>query len=211
MTIGRVAVTYRLDKKAEPYFAALRQADVEPVGVSPAQPVESLDGFDGLLLSGGTDLDPALYGQVPHAKADKPDRERDELELLLVREALARDVPVLAICRGMQLFNVAHRGTLYQDMSGHTKEDGPHKVDLISSSKTAAILGPGPHQVNSRHHQAVDRVGHDLVIAALAGDGIIEALERPGRRFAIAVQWHPEDILHMESQQRLFRSFAEAL
>jgi putative glutamine amidotransferase len=207
----RVAVTYRSENKAAPYFAALRAEGAEPVGVTPENPLACLDEVLGLMLCGGSDLNPRLYGQVPNGSREI-DNDRDALELPLLLRILRRDLPVLAICRGAQLFNVAHGGTLHQHMTGHTKDECPrHSVELDPGSKLAAILGPGPHEVNSRHHQAADQVGEGLVVAARAFDGVIEALERPDRRFAIAVQWHPEDITHWEPQRRLFRAFVDAL
>lgn len=161
----------------------------------------------GLVLTGGTDVDPSIYGAEREPATDEPDCERDAMELRLLREALHRDLPVLAICRGMQLFNVAHTaGTLMQDIAGHR---APHNVSVAPGTQLAKILGAGTRSVNSRHHQAVGSVGRDLSISARAADGVIEALERAGRRFAIAVQWHPEDIFAQE--RALFEAFCEAL
>lgn len=204
----RVAVTYRDEKRIAPYADALRLVGIEPVLVTPGHSAEEVDG---LVLSGGTDLDPALYGQEMDPRADPPDRERDALEQKLLREALERGLPVLAICRGFQLFNVTHPGgTLVQHMEGHRiPNHGTHHAEIYRGTKLAAIFGAGVHAVNSRHHQAVDRPGQGLVVSAKSPDGIVEALERPDRRFAIAVQWHPED--QMPAQRRIFEALSEAL
>lgn len=216
--VKRAALTYRDEKRIRPYAEALRQAGIGPVFVTPDSPIASLDGM-GLVLSGGTDLDPALYGSAPEASSDTPDRERDALEQRLLREALDRDTPVLAICRGMQLFNVTHSGTLIQHMEGHrTQERIAHDVQIAEGTRLAKIFGAGARPVNSRHHQAVDRVGQGLVVSARAAGliegGVIEALERPDLRFAIAVQWHPEDLIKdalFADDRALFEAFREAL
>lgn len=204
--VKRAILTYRYQKKIAPYADALRSAGVEPVLTTPDTAPASLGHF-GLVLTGGTDLDPSLYGAEPHASTQSPDRERDALELRLLREALDRDLPVLAICRGMQLFNVAHPGgTLVQDVSGHR---APHAIAVEAGTRLAQILGVGTRNVNSRHHQAVGLPARELIVSARAPDGVIEALERADRRFSIAVQWHPEDIFVQE--RALFEAFGEAL
>ncbi|HLH43140.1 MAG TPA: gamma-glutamyl-gamma-aminobutyrate hydrolase family protein [Bryobacteraceae bacterium] len=206
-------LTYRNEAKLAPYLEALRQAGIQPTPVSPAKPIASLQGM-GLLLTGGSDIDPSLYGQPLDPRADPPDRERDDLEQRLLREALSRDFPVLAICRGMQLFNITHAGgSLLQHMDGHKlANNGTHAVEIRAGSRLAEILGGGGQSVNSRHHQAVANVGAQLVVSATSADGVIEAVERPDLRFAIAVQWHPEDLLAAFPQQlRLFEAFGESL
>jgi gamma-glutamyl-gamma-aminobutyrate hydrolase PuuD len=240
----RAVVTYRMEAKVAPYLDALRDAGIEPVPATPAHAIESLSGM-GLALTGGTDVDPALYGQERDARGDPPDRERDDFELRLLREALAADLPVIAICRGMQLFNIAHRGgTLTQHMEGHKLANhASHEVEIYHPSKLARILGAGSHSVNSRHHQAVADVGEGLIVSArsvedVAGGrtlvraglesrsgeaeasrglkpavrGVVEGLERPDLRFALAVQWHPEDMLaNFPVQRKLFAAFRQAL
>jgi putative glutamine amidotransferase len=179
-----------------------------------------LGGLDGLVLSGGIDLNPKLYGQARHAAADEPNDARDELELGLLKLALAEDLPVLAICRGMQLFNVAAGGTLDQhieERSVHQRYDlakprPVHTVEVEPGSRLAEITGPGLVAVNSRHHQAVAQVGDGLTVSARAEDGVIEGIEMPGKRFAVAVQWHPEDQAATDPvQAKLFTAFAKAL
>lgn len=211
----RVAVPFRSPEKAEPYAEALRAAGVEPVLVLPEQG-GSADEYDGLLLTGGTDIAPALYGQAPLPETGKPDPERDRFEFRLLTAALELDRPVLAICRGFQLMNVAHGGTLDQHIGEQHRVKGRedvHAIEVIPGSRLAAILGPGSHLVNSRHHQAVERLGKGLVVSAISQpDGVIEGLEQPHRRFAIAVQWHPED-RHRTNEKdcKLFAAFAAAL
>ncbi|MFN7994860.1 MAG: gamma-glutamyl-gamma-aminobutyrate hydrolase family protein [Bryobacteraceae bacterium] len=218
--IPRAVLTFREPHKAEPYAEAMRAAGIEPVLISPQDP-GSLDGVQGLLLSGGTDVNPGRYGGIPHHANETADDPRDELEMRLLAEALAKDMPVLAICRGMQLFNVAHGGTLIQHLDNFAfhRVRGPdpsipaHEIVVEPGSRLAAILGPGSHPVNSRHHQAVERLGAGLTVAARSTpDGVIEGLERTDRRFAVAVQWHPEDQAPRDvTQRKLFEAFREAL
>ena len=216
----KAGLTFSEPHKAEPYADALRQAGIEPVLISPEDP-RGLAGLQGLVLSGGTDLNPARYGAAPDPRDEEPDDARDKLETGLLDEALAADLPVLAICRGMQLFNVAHGGTLIQHLENSTVHCVPgndkalpvHQILVEPGTHLAAILGEGAHAVNSRHHQAVERVGAGLrVTARSTPDGVIEALERGDRRFALAVQWHPEDQVRRDAAQRkLFEAFGAAL
>ncbi|MGA2134522.1 MAG: gamma-glutamyl-gamma-aminobutyrate hydrolase family protein [Bryobacteraceae bacterium] len=218
--IRRAALTYREPQKAEPYADALRDAGVEPVLLSPEH-AGSLEGLSGLVLSGGTDLHPALYGGTPQPEDEPADTERDALESALLAQALERDLPILAICRGLQLFNVYHGGTLIQHLDNslvHVVRDrdpaeAVHAIDMLAGSRLAAILGDGAHMVNSRHHQAVARIGDGLrVTARSVPDGVIEALEREDRRFALGVQWHPEDQARRDREQRkLFEAFSREL
>ncbi len=189
------------------YEAALREVGIEPVRISPASP-SGLDSLDGLLLTGGSDVNPARYGEERHPKTEDPDDPLDELEIGLLRDALSADMPVLAICRGMQLFNVFHGGTLLQHLDSHDSPDGLHDIQVVPDSRLASIIGSGGHAVNSRHHQAIARVGSGLIVSAKSSDGVIEALERPGHPFAVAVQWHPEDrILISDADRKLFEAF----
>jgi len=219
----KAGITFRDDSKVVRYEFALQEVGIEPVRIAPGRPA-SLDVVDGLLLTGGTDVNPARYGQKRGPETDEPDDERDEMETKLLREALAAGRPVLAICRGMQLFNVAQGGTLIQHLSSldvHNQKmpaaergrHGPaHAVIVAPHTRLATIVGEGEHAVNSRHHQAVERPGQGLVVPAVSSDGIIEALERTGDSFAIAVQWHPEDrILSNAADRRLFEAFRAAM
>jgi len=217
----KIAVTYEDAEKVERYNQALRMVGLEPVPVK-AEDAPSLDGVEGLLLTGGRDLDPKLYGQQRAPESQEPNPARDRMEMSLLREALDRDLPVLAICRGFQLFNVYHGGTLIQHLPGdpHRTKKRPadpskplHEISVAPDTRLAAILGHGQHAVNSRHHQAVDRLGIDIQVSAKSvKDEIIEGLERPDKAFAVAVQWHPEDQVRTDEMQlNLFRAFAKAV
>jgi putative glutamine amidotransferase len=203
----RAGVTYRFEDEVGRYESALREVGIEPVRISPASP-RGLDSLDGLLLTGGTDVNSARYGQERHPKTENPDDPLDELEIALLRDALSAGLPVLAICRGMQLFNVFHGGTLLQHLDCHDSPDGLHDVQVVPDSRLASVIGSGRHAVNSRHHQAIARVGSGLIVSARSNDGVIEALERPGHAYAVAVQWHPEDrILVSDADRKLFQAF----
>jgi putative glutamine amidotransferase len=161
---------------------------------------ETLDAVDGLIFSGGSDLDPSLYGQDPHAETNGVVLARDRAELGLLRAALARDMPVLAICRGSQVLNVALGGDLVQhlpDVVGHDRHKhtpgvfADHDVDIDDGTRLRAIVGEHA-PVKSHHHQGFGRLGEGLRAAAHADDGAVEALEDPDRRFAVGVLWHPE-------------------
>ncbi len=161
---------------------------------------ETLDALDGVVFSGGADVDPSRYGAEPHPETDTPQTRRDAGELALLQAALARDVPVLAICRGFQLLNVARGGDLIQHLPekvGHDVhkqvpgEFVEHPVEIKGGSRLASIVGESS-DVTSHHHQALGRVGDGLVETAWAADGTLEAVEDPSRRFTVGVQWHPE-------------------
>jgi putative glutamine amidotransferase len=187
----------------------------------PPQPVDAviaervLDGLDGLLITGGKDVDPAVYGQQPHPATDQPARQRDAWELALLDAALQRQLPVLGICRGVQVLNVALGGTLHQhlpDVIGHSGHRAGNAVfttvpvRTVPGSRLAALVG---ESVDARcyHHQAIAEVGEGLVVSAWDTDGVIEALELPGHGFVLAVQWHPEESL---DDLRLFSAIVEA-
>jgi putative glutamine amidotransferase len=187
----------------------------------PPQPVEPeiassvLDSLDGLVITGGYDLDPATYGQQPHPTTDQPRTARDAFEFALLRGALERGLPVLGICRGIQVLNVAFGGTLHQHLpevlghKGHRAGGGVFTrlpVRIVAGTRLAALLGEsaeGP----CYHHQAVDKVGEGLVVSAWDADGVVEALELPGDGFVLAVQWHPEQAL---DDLRLFKAVVGA-
>ena len=174
--------------------------------LSPDQTTELFGDCDALLLTGGEDVDPARYHAAPHPKLGTVDPRRDANELALVAEARARDLPVFAICRGIQLLNVAFGGTLIQDLPsqrpGKIDHDPPsprdrrsHRVTINEASRLAQILGETRFEANSFHHQAVDAVGEGLVATARAPDGVIEGLESADSEvWIVAVQWHPEEL-----------------
>jgi putative glutamine amidotransferase len=218
MSAPRVALTSGKGTKTAPYEVALKEVGIDFVS-NPA----SLHSLDGLLLSGGSDINPVRYGQ-PIAGSDEVDDARDELEIRLLREALGADVPVLAICRGLQLLNVTRGGTLVQHLAstevhrqrpkGAEAGNHPaaHRVWVGPNTRLAGIIGAGGHDVNSRHHQAVETIGEGLVVSAISEDGVIEALEAPSATFAVAVQWHPEDrIFVSDDDRKLFEAFAAAI
>jgi gamma-glutamyl-gamma-aminobutyrate hydrolase PuuD len=162
---------------------------------------ETLDAVDGLVFSGGSDLDPDLYGAEAHAETDGVVRERDDFELALMRAALARDLPMLAICRGSQVLNVALGGDLEQHVPDRVAADthkqtpgvfADHDVEVLAGTKLASIVG-GRTDVKSHHHQGYGTLGTGLHEAARAADGTVEALEDPSRRFTLGVLWHPEE------------------
>ena len=211
----RAGVTFSRQDKLGPYADALRLSGIEPVPIHAAHS-RSLAGLDGLVISGGADIDPRRYQQPRLEESDEPETERDEMEAQLIHEALERDLPLLCICRGLQLLNIEHGGTLIQHLPNtdvhKVKGLDAHTVTVEPGTRLAEILGNGEHVVNSRHHQAADRVGEGLVVSARSADGVVEGLERPDKRFAIAVQWHPEDRWQIDSKaRRLFEAFAEAL
>jgi putative glutamine amidotransferase len=184
------------------YVDAVEAAGGRPLLVPPSMDgiEETLESLDGLLFSGGSDLDPELYGQEAHAETAEVVVKRDRAEIALLQAALERDMPVLAICRGSQVLNVARGGDLVQhlpDVVGDEKHKhtpgvfADHEVDLIPETRVQGILGDRA-PVKSHHHQGYGRLGQGLRQAALADDGTIEALEDPARRFAVGVLWHPE-------------------
>ncbi|RAV07295.1 gamma-glutamyl-gamma-aminobutyrate hydrolase family protein [Mycolicibacterium sp. GF69] len=190
----------------------------------PPQPVDAdiaerlLDGLDGLILTGGRDVVPASYGQERHPATDEDvaeDRRRDELEFALVRGAMRRGMPVLGICRGAQVLNVALGGTLHQhlpDVIGHGRHQQGSAVFSTSTVRTvpgtrlAGLIGDSS-DAQCYHHQAIDRPGDGLVVSAQDEDGVIEAVEILGDAFVLAVQWHPEERL---DDLRLFAAVVEA-
>jgi len=214
---SKVAVTF---SEGAPHKAQAYAEAVLGVGLDPVLNPDSMDGIDGLLLTGGVDVDPRFYGEVPHAETEEPDLPRDERELRLLEEALANGIPVLGICRGLQLFNVAQGGSLVQHLErslGHEVRESDasldaHTVNVLPDTQLAAACGEGPRPVNSRHHQAIKELGQGLKISARAPDGIVEGIELPDQRFAVAVQWHAEDRFHTDKKDRkLFEAFAEAI
>ncbi|HEX6701584.1 MAG TPA: gamma-glutamyl-gamma-aminobutyrate hydrolase family protein [Gaiellaceae bacterium] len=175
---------------------------------------ETLDALDGIVFTGGADIDPKEYGAEAHAETFGIRGDRDRSELALMRAALERDMPVLGICRGIQVLNVARGGDLHQhlpDLVGHEqhKHDPPgvfndHEVEIAPETRLASILGD-THDVKSHHHQGLAKLGEGLVEAARADDGTVEAIEDPGQRFALGVLWHPE----AGENKRLFEALVE--
>jgi len=183
------------------YVRAVERAGGSPLLVPPgADPEETLVVVDGLIFSGGSDLDPELYGEAAHPETDGVIRERDDFELGLMQAALARDVPILAICRGSQVLNVALGGGIEQHVPDRVGSDvhketpgvfAEHDVDVLPGTRLGSLLGDR-HDVKSHHHQGFGELGGGLRESARAPDGTVEALEDPSRRFTLGVLWHPE-------------------
>lgn len=180
--------------------------------------------LDGVLLPGGGDMNPDYWGEAPHPKADGFDPNRDRTEIALARWAVADDLPIMGICRGHQVFNVAMGGALVQDIQSERqdalKHDNfypnprdmrAHAITIDESSRLGALLGVPQIEVNSLHHQAVRQAPAGLKVTALSPDGIIEATEITDKRFALTVQWHPEDLQEQDERMfNLFRAFVQA-
>lgn len=176
--------------------------------------------IDGLILSGGHDISPYNYGQEPSQKIGETFPERDTYEMILLEESKKRDIPILGICRGFQLINVAAGGTLYQDLSlipgnilKHDQVSNPtlktHKVEIKENSVISSIFGKET-MVNSFHHQVIDKVANDFIVVAKASDGVVEAIEHKTYKFLVAVQWHPEMLaVNCEKARELFSKFVE--
>lgn len=210
------------------YVESVKRAGGEPVEVLAGieQPEHILARVDALLLTGGADVDPGLYGEAPHPTFESAEAGRDHFEMALSRAALTRGTPLLAICRGMQVLNVAMGGTLIQDIpsqiSGALAHSVPeprfaiaHEVWVARGSRLSALLadhmedGETCH-VNSRHHQAVKSAAPGFEVTATSPDGVIEAMEKPGSAFCIAVQWHPENFWRTGEFRALFEGLIEA-
>ena len=189
------------------YMEAVQRAGGTAIMLPPdpdADADQLLDVVDGLILAGGRDVDPTLYGAEPHRHTDQPRSERDRFEIALARRAMERDIPVLGICRGMQVMNVARGGTLVQHLPEHVGSDthrrslgtfdgNDHPVRLVEDSLAAEAIGELSHGTLSHHHQGIDRVGGGLTVSGWSEDDELpEALEDPDLRFALGVQWHPE-------------------
>lgn len=194
------------------YIAALEKAGAEVVPLVVGDRIR--EDFDALCISGGEDLDPARYGERNEA-CEIVSPERDALEIELVRRARERDIPILGICRGFQVLNVAFGGSLVQHVEGHrpVPADGDgvveHRVSAASGSRLAEATTAEAHTVNSRHHQAVtrERLAPDLVPTVVVGD-LVEAFEARGHRWVVGVQWHPERVLEVDpAAARIFEAF----
>jgi putative glutamine amidotransferase len=199
------------------YTRSVERAGGTPI-VLPPVPSSSIPSLiaalDGLLVAGGRDVDPSLYDEAPHDQTDLPDHRRDRFELLMIRAAIDADLPFLAICRGMQVLNVARGGTLIQHLPDRLGNEShrpdpvkptTHDVQISAGSKLAGLFGETA-LVPSYHHQAINRLGTGLTTVAWTEDKVIEAVELTGHRFGLGVQWHPEEA----DDARIFEAFVNA-
>jgi putative glutamine amidotransferase len=224
----RVGVTRWEDvpgETIERYWQRLREAGLDPIDLN--APDATPDRLAGLVLTGGVDIDPARYGAERHERVRRIDTARDEFELRLLQQALAADLPVLAICRGHQLLNVALGGALLQHIESgehvadYKTEGFPsrsHEVTLVSSGRLAGVYGAPRMTVNSRHHQAVttESLAPGLHAVAVTNDRLVEAVESERHAWVVGVQWHPEREEpqipgFLEASRRLFAAFAAAV
>ena len=218
------APTYEIPQA---YLDAILTAGGLPILLPTSLPITALpelvNRFDGFVLSGGGDVDPALYGGHLDATVHSIDPERDAFECALIPLVLQADKPLLAICRGAQILNVALGGSLYEDIPSALpaalrhdwypnipRDYLAHTVEIEQGSRLAEILGTRKLHTNSLHHQAIRQPAPGLEAVARAEDGVIEAVELPGKRFAIGVQWHPECLPEDPAMQRLFSEFVNA-
>jgi putative glutamine amidotransferase len=235
-TIGITCTIYQRDHDQRPPDTGQNQSYIDAVIRAGAAPLlipnvtdEALlrtlyDRLDGLLLSGGGDIAPLYYGEARHEKCGLPSPERDVTELALTRWAIGEGMPLLAICRGIQVLNVALGGSLYQDIEaqapgakrhrwspGYPRDYIAHSVSIGAQTRLARIVGTDPLPVNSFHHQAIKDVAPGLTVTARAPDQIIEAVEANGQAFVVGVQWHPEGLASADVRaQRLFDAVVEA-
>jgi putative glutamine amidotransferase len=214
------------------YIRALTTAGALPwmiplVGDDPDTLRGIYDELDGVFLPGGADIDPAAYGEARHPRCDNTDPARDRVELALAGWAMADHKPVLGVCRGLQLVNLAAGGTLYQDLAEqmpgaikhdyfpfggrHARDYLAHEVRIAAGSRLAALFGAGAVKVNSMHHQGIRTLGAGLAATAVAPDGLIEGIESADGSYVVGVQWHPEVLTDScPKTRRLFESFIEA-
>jgi putative glutamine amidotransferase len=208
------------DRDGSPRFSVPKAyvAHVEAAGgrsivlptVDASEAERYVDLVDGVVLSGGADVDPALYGEERHPQVTDVDRPRDLFEIAVARTAAARGRPLLGICRGVQVMNVALEGTLVQHRPEHRSDvHDAHPVDVEPGTRLSEVLGRASLPVNSHHHQAIDRCAARLRVSARAPDGTVEAAEAGDHPFFVGVQWHPER-RDDEPTRRLFRAFVEA-
>ncbi|HEY7056063.1 MAG TPA: gamma-glutamyl-gamma-aminobutyrate hydrolase family protein [Vicinamibacterales bacterium] len=210
--------------RIDDYVASVERAGGEPLILEATDdPAKSLERIDGLLLTGGADVDPGAYDEPPHPSIEV-DSVRDAFEIPLSREALASDMPIFAICRGVQVLNVAAGGSLVQDIPSaltsdvnhaleHPKDAIAHPIEVVPRSRLAGWLGGDARPsatVNSRHHQSVARVASTFVVSAVSPDGVVEAIERPEGAFCLGVQWHPENFWRTGEFASLFDAFVAA-
>lgn len=200
------------------YVTALKNAGASVRWIGPDD-TAAVKTCDGLLLPGGDDIDPKLYGQTPTEKCGKQNPLRDEIDPILLKTFLETGKPILGVCRGMQMMNVFCGGTLHQDIKDIQKIDHSqfrklrktcHSVSIAENSLLRRIVGSGEIAVNTLHHQAADIPGHGLQVSAVSPDGFAEAIELPDHQFFLGVQWHPEHLQHMDAHKKIITAFIEA-
>ena len=213
--------------RLDDYLASIERSGAQPRVLEVSEsPRAILQAIDGVLLTGGGDVDPALYGEARHDSVEDAEPGRDEFEIDLARRAMDHDFPILAICRGAQVLNVAAGGTLLQDIPtavttdlahslNEPKDSIAHEIRIANESRLHAALGAAVDsscacRVNSRHHQSVGTLGRDVVASATAADGVIEGIEVPYRTFCVGVQWHPENFWRTGEFKPLFDAFVAA-
>jgi putative glutamine amidotransferase len=218
---------YPLISIPEAYIQAVVQAGgipvLIPLGIPDRQLQDMLAHLDGILFSGGGDIDPGRYGADPHPEVSFVDSDRDRVEIQLVLDAVHRGTPFLGICRGIQTVNVALGGTLFTHLpdqrpsgvhhpyiEGNSRGYLAHSVQVQPGTHLHRILGQSSVQVNSMHHQGIEHLAPGLLDTAHAPDGLVEAIELSDHRFGIAVQWHPEWLTGQATMRALFRAFVEA-
>ncbi|UCH60342.1 MAG: gamma-glutamyl-gamma-aminobutyrate hydrolase family protein [Anaerolineales bacterium] len=211
----------------EAYVQALNKAGASPVlvplGLNENALTSLVNRLDGLLFTGGGDVHPERYGSAAHPKVSQVDEDRDRVEIQLLQQALSKRLPVMGICRGLQLINVGLGGSLYEDIldqhpggekhdyyPGYPRNYLAHLVEVQAGSRIAGVLGNGSVEVNSLHHQGIRRLGSGLKVTAVAPDGVIEAVELEDYPFGLAVQWHPEWLSEHLAMRSLFEAFVEA-
>ena len=217
-------------RKLEDYRQAVLHVGGEVRVLEPsADLAAAMNGLDGLLLTGGGDVNPAKYGEAPHPTSSPAEPGRDDFEIGLVKLARERHMPILAICRGIQVLNVACGGTLVQDIASqvpgamshafevppHQPMERAHEIWIDKDSQLSRIMrerlsDTDACDVNSRHHQAIRQVAPGFIVSATAPDGVIEAIEDPGARFCVGVQWHPENFFRTGEFRPLFEGFVDA-
>lgn len=205
----------------ERYITSILAAGGIPLCIPNTTPIGAIiSRLDGLLVIGGDDIHPQLFNEAPHRSLGYVDIMRDESDIAAVKAALSQQMPLLAICRGAQVLNVALGGSLYQDIPNQLPQAIQHKqaasrsthihpIHLVAQTKLAAIVHHDSIMTNSFHHQAVKEVARSLIVSATTCDGVIEAIEHPDMPFCVGVQWHPEE-LHDEASKQLFQAFIEA-
>lgn len=201
---------YKLDRN---YVRSIEKAGGTPVLMpffgDAAGARAFIDLIDGILLTGGPDLNPRRWGEKPHPKTKLLDPERETSDFFLLKEILSRDLPALAICCGMQELNVAMKGSLHQHLDGHSG-GVTHAIGWKGTSRTRDIVGPPSATVNSWHHQACNAVGRGLRVTALSPEGVVEGIESDRHRFVVGVQWHPERMADDSRQLSLFRALVSS-